>query len=260
MDRGIQGRARRQLLRGLINGQQRREREPGYGVAAGRDGRRRWPTSRRRGRRAGDRRPRASELALLAPNLDQVSGPLRRAAIRLRRAAVPAARARDGLRLVLVLVDHVLERDIGRCGLDGWATVHARTPWAMADRLRRDRGPPVWPISPIPAERVPSAAAGGPQRPGLHARPAWPVPAASAGARRVGRCPPRRLVPAVSAGAGRVARCPPRRPVPTASTRAHRLGRCRPRRPAASTDRLVPAASAGDLDRTLARPYSGPRW
>ena len=53
-------------------------------------------------------------LALLASDFEQVGGPLGTATIERRRTAVPAAGARDGLRLVLVLVDHVLERLDGR--------------------------------------------------------------------------------------------------------------------------------------------------
>jgi len=71
------------------------------------------------------RRPSAAprRLALLAANLEQVSRPLRPAAVGRRRTAMPAAGAGDRLCLVLVLVDDVLERLDGR-GLDGRATVH----------------------------------------------------------------------------------------------------------------------------------------
>ena len=57
---------------------------------------------------------RAARLALLASDFEEVGGPLGTAAIERRRTAVPAAGAGDGLRLVLVLVDDVLERLDGR--------------------------------------------------------------------------------------------------------------------------------------------------
>ena len=72
---------------------------------------------------------RVGFVAMAAPSAScrgprKVGGPLGAPAIDRGRAAMPAARAGDRLRLVLVLVDDVLERlDGGRLG--GWATVHS---------------------------------------------------------------------------------------------------------------------------------------
>ena len=78
--------------------------------------RRRTAPSRRCGgaaaelHRPGRGRSDAGEgLALLPADQEQVGVPLRRAAVRRRRAAMPAAHARDRLIAVLVLVDDVLE-------------------------------------------------------------------------------------------------------------------------------------------------------
>ena len=63
----------------------------------------------------------------------------------VRRAAVPAAGAGDRLRLVLVLVDHVLERLDGRGGLDGRATVHRDSCIGGPCRKVAMRGVPIMP-------------------------------------------------------------------------------------------------------------------
>ena len=75
--------------------------------------------------------------ALLAADLEQVGGPLGAAAVERRRTAVPAAGAGDRLRLVLVLVDDVLERLDRRRGLTG-GRLFTRTPARIGDFCTRD--------------------------------------------------------------------------------------------------------------------------
>src|SRR6476620_218998 len=67
----------------------------------------------------------AVRLALLASDFEQVGSPLGTVAVKRRRTAVPATGASDRLRLVLVLVDDVLEGLDGGRGLHGRATVHS---------------------------------------------------------------------------------------------------------------------------------------
>src|SRR5712691_8336875 len=94
------------------------------------------------------RRP-GRRLPLLAADLEEVGSPFGTAAIQRGRAAVPAAGAGDGLCLVLVLVDDVLERLDRRRGLHRWATVHSDSCAVRGLSGTRDAGggPPILPDS-----------------------------------------------------------------------------------------------------------------